>query len=817
MLILAWFFGSLFAAWALTYFAAPLWLWSALTAAGLLADTFIGGSVPVIAWIVFLVLAIPLNVPLLRRRLISAPLLAWFRKRLPPISATERIALDAGNTWWDADLFSGRPDWRKLLSEPAAVLSDAEQAFLDGPVEELCRMLDDWQIVHELKDLPPDAWAHIKKHRFFGMIIPEEYEGLGFSAVAHSTIVMKIATRSFSAAVTVMVPNSLGPGELLLHYGTDAQKKRYLPRLAKGEEIPCFALTSPVAGSDAGAIADRGIVCHGQHQGKEVLGFKVTWDKRYITLGPVATVLGVAFKAYDPDGLLGDERNLGITLALIPTDTPGVEIGNRHYPLNAAFQNGPTRGKDVFIPLDYLIGGTDYIGQGWRMLMNCLSVGRAISLPALGTGTGKLVSLTTGAYARIRKQFRVPIGQFEGIEEALTRIAGNTYRMDAARRMTAGALDRGEKPSVLSAVLKYHCTQGMRQVLDDAMDVHGGRGIIIGPRNYLGALYQSAPIAITVEGANILTRSMMIFGQGAIRCHPYLLAEMEAAANPDKRRAAIDFDRAFFSHIRYTLSNAARTFFTALTGGWLIKRPPSGHAWRYYQKFSRASAAFAFAADIALLLLGGKLKRREKLSGRFGDILSHLYMGSAVLKQFEDSGRPAADLPLLYWACEDSLHTIGIRFEEILQNFPSRLWGLLLRIMIMPFGRPYRAPDDALGHQAAALLLTPSAARDRLTRHAFHSKEPADPVGRLESTLDQVLAAEPVEDKLQAALKKRLTAANYAERIAEGLETGAISEDEAALLREAEAARFDAISVDEFAPERAAVREDAEHQAARVG
>ncbi|HET7370192.1 MAG TPA: acyl-CoA dehydrogenase [Gammaproteobacteria bacterium] len=786
--------------WALAFLRARLWIWTAIAAVGLALYSVTMG-VPVIGWIVFGILAIVLNVRPLRRALIGNRLFAWFRKVLPPISQTERIALDAGNTWWDGDLFSGRPEWNKLLANPAPVLTAEEQAFLDGPVEELCSVLDDWKITHELNDLPPEAWALIRKHRFFGMIIPKEHGGHGFSALAHSTAVMKISTRSLSAAVTVMVPNSLGPGELLLHYGSDEQKQHYLPRLATAEEIPCFALTSPVAGSDAGAIPDHGVVCKGEYDGKETLGFRVSWEKRYITLGPVATVLGVAFKAYDPDHLLGDKENLGITLALIPTSMPGVEIGNRHYPLNASFQNGPTTGKDVFIPMDHLIGGDRWIGQGWRMLMNCLSTGRAISLPALGTGAGKVASRATGAYSRIRKQFRMPIAKFEGVEEALARIAGTSYRMDAARRMTAGALDQGERPSVLSAILKYHCTEGMRLALNDAMDVHGGRGVMMGPRNYLARAYEAVPISITVEGANILTRSMIIFGQGAIRCHPFLLTEMEAAANPDAEAGANDFDKALFSHIGFTISNAARAFAGALTGSRCFKAPDAGKASGYYRQLSRMSAAFAFSADVALLLLGGKMKRKEKLSGRFGDVLSHLYMASAVLKGFEDQGRPAADLPLVEWALADSLYAMQDRLEAICRNFPSKPLGWLVKFIVMPLGRSYTPPGDDLGHRVADIITSPGAARDRLTRGIYVNKVADDPLGRLELALDTVLAAEPIEKRLEKELKVRLNSTNYEQHVQTALERGVIKEEEAELIRAAAEATRDCILVDEFPPE----------------
>ncbi|MCP1726235.1 acyl-CoA dehydrogenase [Natronospira proteinivora] len=800
---LVWFLVTIALALTLAYTRSKLPVWT-LAFAGLLGvNWLISGSFPLIGTIVFLAVAIPLNVTPLRRNLFSRKLLAWFRSVMPPISQTERVALDAGNTWWDADLFTGKPDWNKLLSYPSPQLSDEEQAFVDGPTEALCKMLDDWEITHEKNDLPAATWDFIREKGFFGMIIPKEYGGHGFSALAHSSVVMKVASRSPSAGVTVMVPNSLGPGELLLHYGTDKQKDYYLPRLAKGEEIPCFALTGPHAGSDAGALPDTGIVCKGEHNGKEVLGFRITWDKRYITLAPVATLLGVAFKAYDPDGLLGDKKSLGITLALIPTDTPGVEIGQRHFPLNASFQNGPTRGKDVFVPMEHLIGGQDFIGEGWRMLMNCLSVGRAISLPALGTGAGKISSRTTGAYARVRKQFKTPIGKFEGVEEAMTRIGGYTYRMEAMRRMTAGALDLGEKPSVLSAILKYHCTEGMRQVVNDAMDIHAGKGVMMGPSNYLARTYQSIPISITVEGANILTRGLMIFGQGAIRCHPYLLKEMECVGMEDEEQAVAKFDRALFSHVGFTISNAVRAFVTGLTRGLFIRSPEAGEVSRYYKQFSRMSSAFAFSADVALLLLGGELKRKEKLSARFGDVLSHLYMGSAMLKQFEDQGRPASDLPLVHWACQDSLHTIEDRLNEIFRNFPSPLLGRLVKWVVMPTGSSYRRPTDKLGHEVASLLLTPSAARDRLTRGVFISNDPADPVGKVEYAMERMLAAEPLEARLQKGLGVRLTPNNLEEHLQRGVEEKVIAEQEAEVIRESAKATAAAIAVDELDPERA--------------
>ncbi|HHO58907.1 MAG TPA: acyl-CoA dehydrogenase, partial [Thiotrichales bacterium] len=594
-----------------------------------------------------------------RLRWISEPLLKIFRRVTPRMSQTEREALDAGSVWWDGELFSGRPQWKKLRQLPAPRLSAEEQAYLDGPVDELCAMLNDWEITAECEDLPPEAWAFIKKNGFFSLIIPKSYGGLDYSALAHSAIVMKIATRSITAAVSVMVPNSLGPAKLLLEYGTEEQKNHYLPRLAAGEEVPCFALTSPHAGSDAGAIPDFGIVCRQDYQGeKDVLGMRLTWEKRYITLGPVATLLGLAFKLYDPEQLLGDETDRGITLALIPTDTEGVNIGRRHNPLNLPFMTGPNSGKDVFVPLDWIIGGEQRIGQGWRMLMECLADGRGISLPALSTGAGKLAARGIGAYARIRTQFKLPIGRFEGVEEALARIGGYTYMMDAARTLTATALDRGEKPSVISAIVKYHLTERMRTVVNDAMDILGGAGICLGPRNIMGRAYQGIPISITVEGANILTRSMIIFGQGAIRSHPYVFKEMEAISEEDPDLSLEKFDRALFGHMRFVMMNSLRTLFHGLTSSLFIFAPGYRPARRYYQHLTRMSAAFALLTDAALMTLGGTLKRKESLSARLGDVLSHLYLASAVLKRFEDQGSPKSDQPLLHWSLQYSLSEI---------------------------------------------------------------------------------------------------------------------------------------------------------------
>ena len=805
MLTLLWLLGLIFLITVLAWVRSGLLNGCLVVGVYLLAMTLLGPVhwlLDIILWALFLGIAIPLNLTDWRRRSITTPLFHWFRKVLPPISDTEQEALDAGTVWWDGEIFSGRPDWNRLHSYPRPTLTVEEQAFLDGPVEELCRMTNEWQVTTELQDLPENVWDFIKGNGFFGLIIPKEYGGKGFSAYAHSQIAMKLASRSGDLGSTVMVPNSLGPAELLLQYGTDEQKQHYLPRLAAGQEVPCFALTSPEAGSDAGAMPDRGIVCHGQWQGEEVLGLRVTWEKRYITLGPVATLLGLAFKVHDPDGLLGDQEDLGITLALIPTDTEGVDIGRRHFPLNAAFMNGPNSGTDVFIPMDYLIGGQPMIGHGWKMLMNCLAVGRSISLPAGSTGAAKMASMTTGAYARIRRQFNLPIGEFEGVQEALARIGGNTYVMDAARTMTAGAVDLGEKPAVLSGVVKYHVTERMRQCINDAMDVHGGKGICMGPKNYLGRGYQSVPISITVEGANILTRSMMIFGQGAIRCHPYVLEEMQATQDPDQDRAIARFDTLLFEHIGHALGNAAGSLLLGLTCGALVKTPGNDDTRDYYRQLSRLSAAFATLTDTSMLMLGGELKRRERLSARLGDVLSFIYLASATLKHYHDEGEPEEDLPLLRWGVEDLLAKIEQAMHEILLNFPDRCMGIALRVLIFPLGRRLKPPSDRTGGEVARRLMTPGASRDRLLAGCYRSSDPDDVTGLLNDTLDKVILADPIEHRLSKAIRSgELEHDSEADDLAVAAESGVLSPDEAQKVRDARLARRAVIEVDDFSPE----------------
>ncbi len=749
----------------------------------------------------FALIVIP-NLVEYRREKITKPLLAVYRKMLPSMSDTEREALEAGNVWWDGELFSGMPEWDRLISYPAPKLSEEEQAFLDGPCEQLCHMLDDWEICHERADMPKEVWDYIIEQRFFAMIIPKQYGGLEFSAYANAAVITKLASRSPTASSTIGVPNSLGPAELLLHYGTEEQKNHYLPGLAAGTEIPCFALTSPQAGSDAAALIDNGVVCKGTWQGKTITGIRLNWDKRYITLAPVATVLGLAFKLYDPDHLIGDVEDYGITAALIPTNTDGVVVGRRHYPLSIAFQNGPTSGKDVFVPLDYIIGGPEMAGKGWKMLVELLAVGRAITLPSTGAGGGQAASYATGAYAVLRKQFNTSIANFEGVGEALTRIAGHTYIMNAAVSVTAGAIDQGEKPAVPSAILKYHCTELGRKVANDAMDVHGGKGVMMGPSNYLGRGYMATPIAITVEGANILTRSLIIYGQGAIRCHPFVLKELQAAGDDDLDRGLIQFDDALFGHIGYAISNMARSFFLALTHAKFSRVPLNTPTRRYYQNINRYSAAFALASDFAMLTLGGELKKRELLSARLGDILSSMYLASTVLKHFENQGRRATDLPLVEWSVRTLMYQAQEALHAFLRNFPNRYVAALLRVFIFPRGRTYSAPSDEIAKKVVDLLTTPGESRDRLSQLAYTTLDANNPLGLLQEALELAVEYEPIEKRLRQANKEGLLASEYlGDQITEAEKAQVISKAEARNMRAYHEKVLALMAVDDFAPE----------------
>ncbi len=796
-------------------------LWTIVLGGFLLAApvfTGVEGGTLVALWVGFGVLAMLCVPSPVRRMLLTSWIIKMVRATLPNMSQTEREALEAGTVSWDGELFSGSPDWQKLLGRPKPTLTEEERAFMDGPVQEVCEMVNDWEAIEKHKDLPPEVWQYLKDKGFFGMIIPKKYGGLEFSGYAHSTVVMKLASRSISTAVTVMVPNSLGPAELLLHYGTDDQKNEYLPKLATGEHIPCFALTSPLAGSDAGAIPDKGIVCKGKWKGKTVLGMRLTWNKRWITLCPVATVLGLAFKMYDPDHLLGDQEELGITCALIPTDTKGVHTGMRHRPLNTVFMNGPTWGEDVFVPLEYIIGGPDYIGKGWQMLVNCLSVGRSVSLPALSVAAGKMSVQHIGGFARVRKQFNVPIGQFEGVEEELAMIGGLTYIMDSARKLTCGMLDLGEKPAVPSAILKYHNTENMRKCVGAAMDIIAGRGVVRGPRNAISNAYTSIPIAITVEGANILTRSLIIYGQGAMLCHPYVFKEMDSAKNPDQAQGLIDFDAAFFGHMGRYVHLIIRAMLLGLTRG-LLHRPPNAPgmpkmARRYYQHMARFSAQFALLSDFSLAILGGSLKTREKLSGRLGDCLAYLYLGTSCLKHYHDDGYLDDHKDLVEWSMEYCLYQIQEAIYGVLNNFPVRPVAWLLRLIIFPIGRTYNEPDDYLEKDIARIMLEPCDGREELIQYAYRSTNPKDPVGRVENAFLKVIAAAEAERKVKSALRKGTIEVPSPGRVPgirmemnpliyeQAVKHNVITEEERQLLHEADEATWDAIQVDHFTTEK---------------
>ena len=739
-----------------------------------------------------------------RQKYLTERIYKLFRRVMPPISESEKEAIDAGTVWWEGQIFSGKPDWSAMRKYGRPALSGEEQAFLNQEVEMLCSLVDDWDITTQRFDLPVAAWQYMKEQGFLGLIIPPEYGGKGFSALAHSEVVRKLSTRNSALAVTVMVPNSLGPAELLLNYGTEEQKQHYLPRLARGEEIPAFALTSPWAGSDAGAIPDYGIVCEGEWEGQQVLGMRVSWDKRYITLAPVCTLLGLAFRLYDPDGLLGGNSDLGITCALVPANHPGVETGRRHLPLDAMFLNGPTRGKDVFMPLDFIIGGAEMAGQGWRMLMESLAAGRSISLPASFCGMATLTARSVGAYCTIRSQFNSPIARFEGVQEVLARIAGNLYAMDAARALTAHAVDLGEKPSVVSAIVKYHLTERGRAVVNDGMDLLGGKGICLGPSNFLARAYQQLPVGITVEGANILTRSLIIFGQGAIRCHPYLLAEMQAAQDTDQTRGMQAFDKAFWSHARHTTFNALRAFWHALTGSLFVRVDanvaPSMRP--HYRRLTRYSAAFAVTADFALLTLGGALKFREQLSGRLGDALSQLYIASAVLKRYEDEGRQPEDAILAHWAVLDALHRAEQALDGVMRNFPNQAAAVFLRIITLPLGRWAMPPSDELSQRVVKVLTRPQPARDRLTANCHIPLDENDPLTLIEAALQATVAAEAAEKKLRKFGKSGKLQDNPVANVRDMADAvyagGGLSKQEYELLVRRNTLRDRVIAVDDF-------------------
>ncbi|MEO1205660.1 MAG: acyl-CoA dehydrogenase [Pseudomonadota bacterium] len=791
---------------------APLWAWALATAGFVFAwqsglpDGRLSAQWPTVfglmGYIVPVILGV-IAIPSVRRATLVAPAFGIVCKVLPKVSSTEQQALDAGTVGFDAELFSGQPDWAKLRKVAPIELTDEERAFLDGPTQQLCAMIDDWQIRHNDREVPDHIWDFIKANGFLGMLISKEHGGLGFSAQAQSLILGKVSSRSPDVSIIVMVPNSLGPGELIEKYGTEHQKAHYLPRLAKGQEVPCFALTGPTSGSDAATMRDVGYVAKGMHDGRETLGVRLSWDKRYITLAPKATLLGLAFRLFDPDNLMGETEDVGITVAMIPTDHPGVNIGRRHLPCGAMFPNGPNWGEDVFIPMDWIIGGEEMVGQGWRMLMECLAAGRAISLPASATACAKTMLRHTTSYARIRKQFGLSVGRMEGVEEAIVRIAENAYVNEAARSVTASMVSAGEKPSVISALMKYQTTERMRQCVADAMDVHGGKAICDGPSNYIQAAYQAVPIGITVEGANILTRTLITFAQGALRSHPYLYREIQAAQNPDREAGLAAFEDAFTGHIGYAVSNVCGAFWHNISGGRFAPAPgANAEAERWYQQLTRQSRNFALVADLTVATLGGGLKTKQRITGRLADALSELYLVSCVLKRYEDDGYPKEDRVVVELAARNGLFRVQEALMAAISNFPITPARWLMRACVFPLGRHYAPASDKLGRAVGKLVLAPTATRDRLTRDMFVSNDVNDVTGLLEVTFTKVIAAEDAEKRLEKAVRKGVVRRYHGEDwFAEAVNKGVITSQEADQLRELEQLVAKVIAVDHFDPD----------------
>ncbi len=810
MITLVFVLASLAALTALAMQRSPLWAWALVIAAitflaqtglpwGTLEAPF-GGVAAWIGWLPAIALGL-LSVRAIRQQLVTRPAFHTVKRILPPVSDTEKEALEAGTVGFDAEFFSGAPSWNKLRAVGAPSLTDEERTFLNETVDELCAMIDDWHSRFEQREIPQHIWQFIIDKGFLGMLISKEHGGLGFSPQAQSLIIGKIASRSPDVSTVVMVPNSLGPGELIEKFGTDAQKEHYLPRLASGQEIPCFALTSPYAGSDAASMRDVGVVTKGEYNGQETLGIKLTWNKRYITLAPNATLLGLAFRLYDPENLLGKGHELGITLALVPTDTPGVNIGERHLPCGNAFPNGPTWGEDVFVPIDAIIGGAERAGQGWRMLMSCLSSGRAISLPATSTAAAKSMLRTSTAYGRIRKQFGIAIGRMEGIEERLARLVEHAYVLESARSVTAAMVGEGAKPSVVSAIMKYQSTERMRQAVADAMDIHGGKAICDGPSNYLQSAYQMVPIGITVEGANILTRSLITFTQGVLRSHPFLYQEIQAVQHWDEDQGFEMFEEAFERHTAFAVGNVFGALFHNVTFGQFAEAPPVSETANWYQQLSRASQNFALVADTCVALLGGGLRTRQRLTGQMADALSELYLASAVLKRYEDDGQPLADRRIVELCLRNALYRFYTALQEVTRNFPVFGVGWVLRRLVFPLGFPVRQAAYSTGKAAVRSVLGPGEVRDRLTRDIYISRDATDPTGILEVTLDKVIEAEPAERKVEKALRAGLIRRSLnRDWLGEAETKGIITSEEAELLRETEELVFKVISVDQFDP-----------------
>lgn len=792
-------FTGLFLILTLIFFNVPLLIGSVIFLSFLLTLTVIHGLTFALAatWLVTGIICLFFNLPWLRRRFLTSKIFLGIKEKLPTISKTEQIVLEAGDVWWEKELFIGRPNWHNFLTFPMAKLTDEENQFLNHQVDVLCAMLHDWDVINQA-DLPKDAWDYIKKERFLGLVIPKKYGGHGFSAYAHSTIIMKIASRCYSAAVDIMVPNAVGLAEFILQYGTEEQRARYLPKFVIGEEMPCFALTAPSAGSDAGSMIDEGIICYDDYNGEKTLGIRLNWDKRYITLAPIATMIGLAFKLYDPEQLIGNKKELGITLAMIPRNTPGVEIGHRHSPLLLSFLNGPIRGRNVFIPLEFIIGGKEASGKGWAMMMECLSVGRGLSLPALSAATAKLSYRMTSAYVKIREQFHLSIGYFEGIKEALARMGAFTYLCESTRLLTAAAIDQGIKPSVATAITKYHLTEMSRKIVNDAMDIHGGRAIQLGPSNYLGLYYIAQPISITVEGANILTRNLIIFGQGALRCHPYIQQEVHALQDENVDRALKKFDRLFFKHMGYLGANLLRSMLYGLTNARWIRSPVKDYTAKYYRQLTRMSVALAIVTDMAMGSMGGTLKRRERLSARLGDVLSYLYLASSALKYYENNDQPASDLPFIDWIQRYCLYQIANAFDHFFVNFPYPGRAKLVKGIIFPWGNNYYLPTDDHDHQIADLMMQQTPLRDRLTDNIYMGVND-DICKKMDEAFQLRLAAEPAYLKLQNAIKQGdIQEKNFYQQIMSAKDANILTDQEVNQLLELDRLRLEVIQVDEF-------------------
>lgn len=792
---------QLIAVWAIFFFNLNKVLGSGVAIIIAILSAFLLTPWSLLLGIPIIALSIIILVEPLRFNLITKPAYKTLANSMPSISTTEQEALEAGTSWWEKELFMGAPDWSQFEKYPYPTLSEEEQSFIDNEVELLCSMLNEWEIHHHLKDLPPEVWQFIKDKGFLGLIIPKSFGGKEFSSFAQSRIMSKIASRSLTTAVSCMVPNSLGPGELLMHYGTDAQKQQYLPGLAKGEEIPCFGLTSPEAGSDAGAIPDSGVVCYGEYEGAQVLGLRMNFSKRWITLAPIATVVGLAFKLYDPEGLLGDKNKTeyGITCALIPASHSGIKIGARHFP-GSPFMNGTVEGEDVFIPIDWIIGGQENAGKGWRMLMECLGVGRGISLPALATAAGEMSYLTVGAFAKIRQQFNISVGKFEGVQEATSEIASDAYMLEAFRYLVTCGLNQGGTPAVMTAMAKYYATETMRKVVNHGMDIAGGRAIQLGPRNFLALTYQAIPIAITVEGANILTRSLMIFGQGSMRCHPYLFEELQLLQSEDKSTSVKKFDDLLFKHLAYTFNRGAKSFAYGWTGG-SSDAPQSVDQFTasYYKTINRFSANFALVADMALGLLAGDLKRKEMLSGRLADIHAHLFISTAILKFYEAGQKTEAEQLHAKLALQKAFLNIQEAFWGLFENFPAKLPAAFVKWICFPFGRVISKPDDELKKQVAELMMQEHPFREQLKHHVFYSTKADDVTGRLEHTFQILRTLEPLWDKFKKAESKgKFKGLTFEENIEHAIKEGFISESEAQQLLQYNAIRFDSMLTDVF-------------------